>query len=214
MHIRCLLFAICLLCLHFRGLLRSGDMDSRRGGLRKRVADVGSSDYSDPIVSASASSSGSRSLRRRIADSTPPAASKAALLLNRAMRRDWAKGKLPSNKVLEYSLAASKQGAHDVIRAKDTWDEGHAHRDLLSALGWPEKAPDIKWIAIPVGPNGDKRPHPVICPIEAFKKLFDDFPRKWQRAVRGQQRSLQSILAVHQTSSDCYQASCFEPYDV
>lgn len=121
-----------------------------------------------------------------MAVSTPPAASQADLPLNRAMRRDWAKGHMSSNRVLELSLAASNQGAHGVIRAKATWDEKHAHRDLLAAIGWPDKAPEIRWIEIPVGHKGEKRPHPVICPIETFRKIFCDFPKRWAKVLRGE----------------------------
>jgi hypothetical protein len=164
-------------CLHVSG------MDTRRGNLKRRL-ELGESASS----SALPSSSSSRSIRRRIERGdvlTSESPTTRPLPFNHCMRRDWAKGQLPSNKVLEYSAAASKQGAQGTFRVRETWHTKTAHRDLVAALGWPEDAPDIKWIDIPKGPNKTMTPHPVVCPVETFAKLYSKRRDLWNKRIRG-----------------------------
>eukprot|EP00959_Pyramimonas_sp_CCMP1952_P076466 1597886-Pyramimonas_sp.AAC.1 len=97
------------------------------------------------------------------------------------MRRDWAKRELPSNRLLEYCQAASNQGATNVIRVSEKWNSKTAHRAVISALGWPEHAPDITWIDIPIGPEGKLKSHPVICPVQTFQRLVHHRKPFWEK---------------------------------
>ena len=97
------------------------------------------------------SSQHSMSLRKWVLDI--PAVPKPDRPFNKCMRRDWSRGEPASNKVLEYCNAAASQGADRVIQVSAKWSAKNAQRDLVSALGWPAKAPEVKWIMIPMGPK-------------------------------------------------------------
>jgi hypothetical protein len=62
-------------------------------------------------------------------------------------------------------------------------DSRNAMRDLRRALGWPDKAPEIKWIEIPTA-DGPATPHPIFCPIETFEKVAAD-PKHFKESILG-----------------------------
>ena len=111
------------------------------------------------------------------------------LPLNTSLRRDWARGSLPSNKVLEYAAGASQQGA----RGLESFAGGahNAHRRVVAALGYPEKAPRLSWIEIPVSGGGVK-PQPILCPIDTLEALLKD-PDKFQKHLRGEDLNVQDL---------------------
>eukprot|EP00959_Pyramimonas_sp_CCMP1952_P047808 998135-Pyramimonas_sp.AAC.1 len=84
------------------------------------------------------------------------------------MRRDWAMGSLPATKVIEYCNAASEQGAvgAEILGG----DPRNAHRHLVSAIGYPSRAPDIEWLELPYK-DGRVVPHPFLCPLRWVEKI-------------------------------------------
>ena len=116
------------------------------------------------------------------------------LPFNRCMRRDWARGWLASNKVLEYGHGASDQGAAGVGRLAGT-DFRNAHRQVVSAIGWPEKAPDVEWIKVPVK-GGHMAPHPMFCPIAQVERLVADEKRFVER-LRGPAGDIEYFRGGH-----------------
>lgn len=114
-----------------------------------------------------------------------PTTPKPDLPFNKCMRRDWARGELASNRVLEYCQAAALQGADEIIPVSSHWSAKNAHRDLVAALGWPEQAPEVKWIMIPMGPKKELKPHPVICPVDTWSTLAAKFPNTWKSRIEG-----------------------------
>ncbi len=121
-----------------------------RGGLRKRLCSALSSS-----TAPSAKTVPYCAKRQK-----PKAVSN--LPLNRSLKRDWARGNLPSDKVLEHAAGASSQGA----RGLESFAGGcrNAHRKVVAALGYPEKAPKFSWIDIPVA-GGGVQPQPILCQI-------------------------------------------------
>ena len=93
--------------------------------------------------------------------------------LTKQLRRDWARGTTSSKKVLETAHNAKHQGARDLDRIADKAEaRTNAMRDLRRAVGWPNKAPEMKWLEIPTS-GGAENPHPVFFPIEMFEKLAE-----------------------------------------
>ena len=158
--------------------------DARKGGIKRRLLSGCDLDASS---SACPSGGASKSIRRRVAEAAGPVdiPEAASLPFNLCMRRDWAKGLLPSNRVLEYSATAATQGASNTFQMRPGWTDKTAHRDLIAALGWPSKAPEFSWIMIPKGPSGELQRHPVVCPIDSFTKLYHDHPTLWRKRIEG-----------------------------
>ena len=48
----------------------------------------------------------------------------------------------------------------------------NAMRDVRRAIGWPDGAPELKWIELGEE-GGTLKPHPVLCPIETYEKLCE-----------------------------------------
>ena len=109
-------------------------------------------------------------VKRRVTASSQAAPDQNDLPFNKCMRRDWAKGYLPAKKVVEYAKASSDQGASgaDILAG----DPRNAHRFLVSAFGYPTKAPELEWIEIPYK-NGQTVPHPFLCPLKWVQKVVD-----------------------------------------
>lgn len=90
----------------------------RKRGIKSRLLDAEPATSSD----GARSSYQSRSIRRRVEASDLAAqgvAQSQDLPLNTSLRKSWASGELPANKVLEFSGNAGKQGAHGVLWNKD-----------------------------------------------------------------------------------------------
>ena len=154
--------------------------EHRRGIMKKKLGlDGGSSSSTQP----GGSSQHSRNLRKRVLDI--PTVPKPDRPFNKCMRRHWSRGDLASNKVLEYCNAVAPQGADHVIQVSAKWSAKNAHRDLVSVLGWPAKAPEVKWIMIPLGPKKEMRPHPIICPVDVWAKLAAEYPDTWRSRFQG-----------------------------
>ena len=199
-------------------------MSLRQGGIRKRLAGVPPEPIMDaPRPSASSSSSG-RGVRARLADCFPEVArdesrrsggitqrlgtaagppvlgTQKNAPLNNALMRDWCKGELPSNKALEYASKAVKQGATRVGRmGGEQPDDRHAHRAMVSALGFPSAAPEIEWIDVLT--SRGLKPMPIVCPIATFRKLAAD-AAKFERAITGKPGEIRAFwegLSGHST---------------
>ena len=91
-----------------------------RGGLRQRLCSASSSSTAPRAKTAPYCA------KRQKLEAEPEDVSN--LPLNTSLRRDWARGNLPSNKVLEYAAGASSQGA----RGLESFAGGgrNAHRRL------------------------------------------------------------------------------------
>jgi hypothetical protein len=161
----------------------SDPSSARRGGILKRLhADLAVADPPTP-----SSSSSSRNVRARVLQNEPDNSVEAIkkLPFNLCMRRDWAKGRLSSPKVLEYSRAAAGQGAASVVAGDKAASDKNAHRTLVAALGWPEQAPPITYIDIPMGKKRELRPHPIVCPSAVFARLTANYPSMFMERIRG-----------------------------
>ena len=91
-----------------------------RGGLRKRLA---------PGAGQTACTSG-------IDVTNKP--------LNKLLMKKWCKGKLTCRDVFEFGSAASQQGCPDIEKLAKS-DLHNAARNLMAAVGFPEKAPKISF---------------------------------------------------------------------
>ena len=107
-----------------------------RGGLRQRFCSASSSSTAPRAKTAA------HYAKRRKLEAEPEDVSN--LPLTTSLRRDWARGILPSNKVLEYAAGAASQGARGL--EKFAGGDNNAHRRVVAALGYPEKAPRLSWI--------------------------------------------------------------------
>jgi hypothetical protein len=152
-----------------------------RGGLQQRFCPASSSSTAPRAETAP------HSAKRRKLEAEPEDVSN--LPLNTSLRRDWARGILPSNKVLEYAAGASSQGA----RGLELFAGGgrNAHRRVVAALGYPEKAPRLSWIEILVA-GGGVQPQPILCPIDTLEALLED-PVKLQKHMRGEDSNVQDL---------------------
>ena len=123
-------------------------------------------------------------IRQRLAShpgATPADADDLPLL--EGLKRDWAKGKINSAKVLEYSQRAIRQGATDPGKMADLGAE-NAFRSLKSLFGWPEGAPTLRWIELPMV-GGKKVPHPFLLPHEFFSAYFQHRKKDWVATMCG-----------------------------
>ena len=152
-----------------------------RGGLRQRFCSASSSSTAPRAKTAP------HYAKRRKLEAEPEDVSN--LPLTTSLRRDWARGILPSNRVLEYAAGAASQGA----RGLESFAGGdrNAHRRVVAALGYPEKAPRLSWIEIPVAGGGVK-PQPILCPIDTLEALLKD-PVKFQKHMRGEDLNVEDL---------------------
>ena len=101
--------------------------------------------------------------------------STGATPLSNQLRMDWGLGVSSSAYVLRTAKNAAGQGAHSLEKlASHTNPDQNSMRDVKRALGWPEGAPDVKFIDIPLGAGGTEKPHAIFCPIEAAEKLSEN----------------------------------------
>ena len=160
-------------------------MSARRGGIRQRLLESPESGQEDVVSGSKAS----RSVRRRVMEGaeTPRATSHSPSEhpLNAALRKEWARGSMPANKVLELASTAGKQGADMVFYNNDVVNEKNAHRDLCALMGWPSRCPEVKWIDLPFA-NGEIRPHPIICPLEVFSSSVHEGGEFFNKKFRGE----------------------------
>ena len=154
-----------------------------RGGLRQRLCSASSSSTA-PRAETAPYCAKKQKLEAEPADVSN-------LPLNMSLRRDWARGSLPSNKVLEYAIGASSQGARGLESFAAASTNRNAHRRVVAALGYPEKAPKLSWIEIPVAGGGVK-PQPILCPIDTLEALLTD-PEKFQNHLRGEDLNVQDL---------------------
>ena len=147
-----------------------------RGGLRQRLCGAASSSSAPAANSAESKDEGEQDVRN--------------LPLTSVLRRDWARGTLASNKVLEYADAAAQQGAKGLESLAHSGCR-NAHRRVVAALGYPENAPKLRWIDIPVAGGGVK-PHPVLCPVDTFEALLKD-PARFKKKLRGDDLNVEDL---------------------
>ena len=152
-----------------------------RGGLRQRFCSASSSSTAPRAKTAP------HYAKRRKLEAEPEDVSN--LPLTTSLRRDWARGILPSNKVLEYAAGAASQGARGL--EKFAGGDNNAHRRVVAALGYPEKAPRLSWIEIPVAGGGVK-PQPILCPIDTLEALLKD-PVRFQEHMRGEDLNVEDL---------------------
>lgn len=179
------------LCLCVFGLWGSEGV----GIKRKLAATSGEAGEDPPTELPGASSSTDPPVRARggvrqrlAAEQSSSTSSSDANPLLRSLKRDWALGKLTSNQVQEYALAASSQGAVGVEALGKAGNSGNnpqnIFRALKSILGLPKGAPSLYWAEIPTK-AGPSTPHPFLLPHEFFRSFFLDCPRQWEQAVSG-----------------------------
>ena len=128
-----------------------------RGGLRKRLA---------PGAGQTASTSG-------IDVTNKP--------LNKLLMKKWCKGKLTCRDVFEFGSAASQQGCPDIEKLAKS-DLHNAARNLMAAVGFPEKAPKISVITVQ-SKHGPKE-LAIICPIDALEKTIKDDNTRFEKSMK------------------------------
>jgi hypothetical protein len=101
--------------------------------------------------------------------------------LNKLLMKKWCKGKLTCKDVFEFGSAASQQGCRDIEKLAKT-DLHNAARNLMAAVGFPEKAPRIS--VIPVKSKHGPRELPIICPIHALEKMIKDDHKRFVKSMK------------------------------
>ena len=104
---------------------------------------------------------------------------------NKLLMTKWHRGKLTCQDVLEFACAAEKQGMPDAGRLAMS-DLRNASRNLISAIGYPEKAPPIKIIELPGLKPGSKLHLPIICPIDSLEAMISHNPARFEKTVLGE----------------------------
>ena len=83
----------------------------------------------------------------------------------------WHTGKFTCQDVLELACAAQDQGTPGIDRLA-MHDLKTASRNLVAAIGYPEKAPPIRIIELSGPKPGTKVQLPIICPIDSLEKMI------------------------------------------
>ena len=110
-------------------------------------------------------------VRQRLAASSASSSTTAEKYpMFESLRKDWARGKVASAKVLEYISGAIAQGAEGMSNLQNVGDH-NAYRTLLSAFGMPTGAPEITWLDIPTVRSA-RTPHPFIMPHNFVASYF------------------------------------------
>ena len=79
----------------------------------------------------------------------------------------FAKGQMSAVKLLNMSTHAAQQGAQSLGKMKREKEvPQNASRDALRAIGWPSRAPKLKYIELPFVDG--KKQHPVFDPADFF----------------------------------------------
>eukprot|EP00959_Pyramimonas_sp_CCMP1952_P475406 9504166-Pyramimonas_sp.AAC.1 len=150
----------------------------RRGGVRHRVA-------GEMLKAGAAPIPLGNGVRKRVVDDQTAESRPDPTPLTDSLRRDWARGKLPANKVLEYGSGAAAQGARGLGRMGNAPDDPkHAHRNLLRAFGWPSGAPEVQWINVAV-PGDPPKAHPVVDPRCMFESIAKKGGEGFDKKIRG-----------------------------
>ena len=151
----------------------------RRGGVRKRLPDAASS---APTASARG---GIRQRLNPAHDSAPKprGIDTADKPLNKLVMRKWTSGKFTCKDVFEIGSAASEQGCPGIEQLATT-DMENASRNLLAAVGYPEKAPKIRFIEVKCK-DGSKRDMPILCPIDTLEKMVSSDSDRFCKCMRG-----------------------------
>jgi hypothetical protein len=167
-----------------------------RGGIRQRVSEVlsqsaSSTDVapnSDAVAVVVASGGVRQRLSKHVVGESHRDESKDLPLL-RSLKRDWALGVISSQKVQEYAMGASTQGAvgmHGVASAGSFGKHsGNVFNSLVAAFGMPIGAPEFFWVEIPVQGESRPQPHPFILPHRLFATLFQHRNQIWESEIRG-----------------------------
>ena len=153
----------------------------RKGGIRQRMETGSSLDSND---SARINLRGGLNKRVSATLETTSSSSDAynhQAPMNKSMRRDWAKGKLPANKVLDYAGGAASQGALGCGGSGVPSDPKNAARNLQRMVGYSENCPEISWIDLSA--SGFHHPHPVLNPISVFEKLIATDERRFRESI-------------------------------
>ena len=145
----------------------------------------------EEVVEAPGEAGPRKKLKRQVMAEAEADAGEAegARPFTRLMRKDWARGELKSNKVLEYAFAATAQGMQGAGKLSQTPNPQNAYRQLRSALGWPEGAPELKWLEFKTTDGRDKV-HPVICPIELVETMLERHPKEFQEHITGDPKDI------------------------
>ena len=181
-------FCLWVFLLHCYGLFLPVD-SAPKSSRSKRLAEYEAAADVDGDGGASSRVSHGRGHRQRLQDAESMGAvcdaasnPKDASLIN-SLKRDWAAGQLPANKVQEYALGAARQGAHglDALSAMGSHGDNPSviHRALLRIFGNPKGAPSIDWINIP-GKDGKLICQPFLMPHKFFASLYNERPEFFQ----------------------------------
>jgi len=161
-------------------------------GIQKRLRTASSTNAPSSSTGLPTSTMGSSS-----SSSAQPPSDTSLLQL---LKRDWAKGALPSWKIQEYAHAAATGGITNLnslggIAAKGKW-ASNAQRDLMKAWGKPLGAPNFSWRTIPVKDKGGVAKtieQPFVLPHELFAKIFAERPEMFQQSLLGDEEDRQSL---------------------
>jgi hypothetical protein len=160
----------------------------RAGGIKRRLASHARDSEAARVDLGSSTRASSVSTCSRASGQTP---------FSDCMREKWARGKLSSPDVLEFATKARQQGAHSLDKLGGfTANAKNAHKNLVSALGYPVNAPEITWIEVPKA-GGVLKPHPIVCPISTFEKLIQAGEKRFEEFVRGTDGGDPFLLEKH-----------------
>ena len=159
------------------GALLSGS--EIQGGVRQRLgigSDTGAASSSGPRATGGA--------KRRVEQHVQhDSEAKSHKPLNKKLRRDWLRGELASQRLLEYAAAAEEQGARGA--GIGNWETPkNCHRTVVRAIGYPDDAPPISWMEI-TGKKGGKVQQAIVDPIDTFERLVAAGGEKFERRLSG-----------------------------
>ena len=134
------------------------------GGIKQRIAvDPESKTASEPISST-----------------TSP--------LHSDLKHFWSKGEFSSKTAQRLAHSAHQSGAQGVDAFASAGTNGkyknNIMRDLKQALDFPDGAPDVTWLEIPMK-QARKVAHPFLMPHQFFKSYFAWAPDRWEKHMGG-----------------------------
>ena len=179
-------------------------MTPKRASLRDRVAMKSERSECPSAVQISVSSdddcprgrsTAKKRILRRCAKSepsekrrqTPDQADMKDLPLMQSLIRDWSKGKLASDKFVEY-VAKAQIGGFDVSKKLSATNLKNAARDLIRFLGAPRGAPQFAHhqIHLRIGDRDPKlQDHVFLRPSDFFRTMYHENRLHWEEHIAG-----------------------------
>ena len=87
--------------------------------------------------------------------------------------------------VFEFGSAASQQGCPDIEQLAKKYLR-NAARTLMAVVGYPEKAPNIRFIEVLPKDGSKTLELPILCPIDVVEKMIQSDHDRFVKCVLGE----------------------------